>query len=970
MLKKSRLSACMGAALALMAANVQAQEAQKLERIEVTGSRLLKLTTDSPSPLQVITAEEIAKSGVANIQDLLLKNPAIGTPAISRTNSNFSTSSAGVATIDLRNLGSDRTLVLVNGRRFVAGIPTSATVDLNTIPADFIERVEIMTGGASASYGSDAVAGVVNIILKKNFQGFTGDIQRGQAEEGDDIKTKLSLTYGANSGDGKANLMLHVGATKQGAVYSKDRAGNEIDNASTFAFITGDPADVFKVTYPFYSSFAPAGRFFPVAGTAGSRTFDANGNMIPFSTNGPAGDGVGATGFNRQASRTIAIPTTRYLFAAKGDVQIADNHNVWVEGNYAASTTRAELEPFPLQASGNGGIYPGTNRVPAQTRLADGTIVRNPLIPQALFDLMTDTNGDGLRDYDFTRRMSEFGNRGATADRDTFRVVAGANGLIGGSWDYELYTMYGSNKEAQVSGGQVNVLNFRHALEVIPDANGNPICRDADARRQGCAPANIFGAGKISAAAVNYIQAPTLLATFTTQKMSSATVRGELLELPAGPWSLALGGEYREEYSRTEFDPLAQAGLNAGNAIPRTEGKFDVTEFFAETRIPLLKKVMGAESLTLTGIARQSKYSTIGNTTSWNAGIEWAPISDLKVRASTASAIRAPNIGELYSPGSQTFPTGINDPCVGVTATSAGRFDAACRAAPGVGTNIAANGAFTLTQPDLQGISGFNSGNPALGEENAKSTTFGVAFAPRNIDFLRNFSFTADYFRIEIEDAITGVDRNFILEQCYGGDAFYCRFVTRRPTALGANSAGSLEFVNSTTNNSGGLTTSGIDITAAYADRVGPGNLNARLSYTHLISGYVVPLPGAERNPYAGELGAAKDKFTLNLGYTYQGFGASGTVTYIGKSYFDNVFLAGYDLGAESLGVPAKTYLDLNFSYTMGKTRFYVGIDNALATKAPIIASGMDGNTTGTLTNASVYDAIGRRYYVGMRVGF
>lgn len=967
MLKRTRLSVGLAAAFgALVAAQpALAQEPQKLERIEVTGSRLLKLSTDSPSPLQIITGEEIAKSGVANIQDLLLKNPAMGTPGISRTNSNFSTSSGGAATVDLRNLGSDRTLVLVNGRRFVAGIPTSATVDLNTIPADFIERVEILTGGASASYGSDAVAGVVNIILKKNFQGMTAELQRGQAEEGDDKKTKLNLTYGVNSGDGKASMMLHFGYTRQGAVYSKDRAGNELDNASTFAFFTGDAADLTHVTYPFLSSFSPTGRFFTGGGTVG---VNPDGTLFPFT--GADVNGNPARGFNRQEFRTIAIPTERYLFAAKGDVQLADDHTAYVEGNYAQTSTRTRLEPFPLQASGNGGIYPGTNRVPAEFRLADGSIVRNPVIPQALFDLMTDTNGDGLRDYDFTRRMSEFGNRGSTADRDTFRIVAGVNGLIGGSWDYDAYVSYGSTKEAQVSGGQVNVLNFRHALEVIPDANGNAICRDADARRQGCVPANIFGAGKVSAAAVNYIQSPSLLATFTTQKMAAATVRGELMELPAGPWSVAVGAEKREEFSRSEFDPLQQAGLNAGNAIPRTEGSFDVSELFAETRIPLLKKLPFADSLTATLIARSSDYSTIGKTNSWNAGLEWAPIADLKFRAARASAIRAPNIGELYSPGSQTFPTGINDPCIGVTATSTGTLSERCRAAVGVNANIAANGTFSVTQADRQGISGFDSGNPALSEEKANSITAGFAFAPRSIDFLRNFSFTADYFRVKIEDAITPVGRAFILQQCYTGDAFYCRFVTRRAQAIGANSAGSLEFVNSTTNNSGGLVTSGVDLTASFADRVGPGNLSSRLSYTRLISGYVVPLPGADRDPFAGEVGAAKDKFTLNLGYTLQGFSASGTVTYIGKSYFDNNFLADYGFDPETLGVPARTYLDLNFGYTMGKTRFYVGIDNALATKAPVIASGMDGNTTGTLTNASVYDAIGRRYYIGARMEF
>lgn len=980
MLKKSRLSVCLGAALAALGSGVYAEEAQKLERIEVTGSRLIKLSTDSPSPLQIITSEEIAKSGVANLQDLLLKNPALGTPGISRTNSNFSTSGGGQATVDLRNLGSDRTLVLVNGRRFVAGVPTSSTVDLNTIPADFIERVEILTGGASASYGSDAIAGVVNIILKKNYQGLMVDVQQGQSEKNDDKKSKFSMTYGSNAADGKANMMLHFGYTKQGAVMSKDREGNETDNISVGAGLTGNWKEIFDVRYPFYSSFAPQGRFFVGPTLATSRTFDANGNVIPFSTNGPAGDGVGATGFNRQAYRTIAIPTERYLFAAKGEVQLAENHTAYVEGNYAQTTTRTALEPFPLSASGNGGIYPGTNSVPAETRLANGTIVRNPLIPQALFDLMRDSNGDGLKDYNFTRRMSEFGGRGGKADRDTFRIVSGVNGELGGSWDYDVYAMYGSNKEAQVAGGQVNVLNFRNALEVIPDANGNAICRDAEARKQGCVPVDIFGLGKISAGAVNYIQAPSLLATFTTQKMAAATVRGELMQLPAGPLAVAFGGEYRAEYSRTEFDPLQQAGLNAGNAIPRTEGKFNVKELFGEFRVPLLRKMPGVESLAVTGIARQSDYSTIGNTTSWNLGAEYSPIRDLKFRASRAAAVRAPNIGELFSPGSQTFPTGLIDPCLGVTATSNTPASAACRAAPGVAANIAANGKFTLTQADTQGISGFGSGNPNLKSETANSITAGVVFSPTSIEALRNFTFTADYFRIKIDDAINGVGRQFILDQCYTGDSFYCRFITRRAAPVGANSAGSLELINTTQRNSGGQYTSGIDLTVGYTGQVGPGKFNSRLAYTRMIAGYTIPDVGAERDNYVGEIGAPKDKFSLSLGYTYQGFGASTQITYLGKSSLDDKFLAGFNIDPDDensatlppgfLGVKSRTYVDLNFSYTMGKTRFYLGIDNAFNTKAPLIPSGVPGNTTGTLTDAGTYDAIGRRYYAGVRFEF
>jgi len=991
MFKKTKV--CTGVLIALggtLALGALPAFAQSGERIEITGSRLLTLGAESPSPVQVLTGEDIAKSGVTNIQELLVKTPAIGTPGLSRTNSNFLTSSAGVTTINLRNLGSDRTLVLVNGRRFVAGVPGSASVDLNAIPTDFIERVDILTGGASATYGSDAVAGVVNIILKKSFEGIAMDASIGQSEKGDDKKQKFSITFGSNSADNKASLMAHFAYSKQGVVAGKDRPGGELDSLSLGAGVTGDYHDILTAASPFFSSFAPQGRIFydtngTATGGAKNRTFDANGNIIPFSTNGPAGDGVGATGFNRQAYRTLAVPTERFLFASKGEIQLNENHSAFIEGTYAQAQTRSKLEPFPLDsAAATGGIYPATGVGPAEFRVGN-QILANPYIPATLLAEMTDTTGDGLKDYSFTRRLSEVGNRGNTADRDTFRIVSGLKGSFLKNWDYDAYLAYGSTKESQVSSGQVNVLNFRNALEAIPDVNdvngnGNTteaICIDAQARKQGCVPINVFGFNSISADALKYVIAPSMLATFTTQKLAGGTVRGEPFTLPAGPVGMAAGVEFREEYSRSEFDPLQQAGLNAGNAIPRTEGKFNVKEGFIEARVPLIKDAPFAKQMTVSGAVRVGDYSTVGGTTSWNTAFEWAPISDLRFRATKALSTRAPNIGELYSPPSQTFPTGLVDPCLGVTATSTGATDVACRANAGVAANIAANGAFTLNQADIQGISGFDRGNPNLSEEKGHSLTLGLVYTP---SYLKNFSFTADYFKIKVNDAIVSTPRSFILDQCYGGDASFCQFINRRPAAVGANSAGSLERIDSASTNSGDLFTEGIDITGSYSDKLGPGRFNSKLSYTHVSKGYVTPLPGSERDLFAGEIGSAKDKATLQLGYNWGPFGVATTTTYIGASAVDDQFLAQFNtdpndsnsptLAPGAVKVGAKTYTDIQLSYTYSKARFYLGIDNLFGTKPPSIPSGVPGNVTGSTTAADVYDAIGRRYYVGVRLEY
>lgn len=975
--------------------------------IVVTGSRIASPTLTSNSPLQIIDAQNIDDSGTANIQDVLLQNPAFGTPAISRSNSNFSTSSAGVATVDLRNLGSDRTLVLVDGRRFVAGIPGSATVDLNTIPAQFIERIDVLTGGASAVYGSDAVAGVVNIIYKKNFSGLELGGQVGISEEGDDAEKQLNLTIGGNFAEDRGNVIAYAGYTRQGAVFSRDRERSAVDQISTGGALTGDARDFFNATRPYYSGFAPQGRIF-VGNT--SFTYDPQGNLVTgFSSNGTATRA--ANGFDRSAFRTIAIPTERYLFATRANFEVSKAANVFLEGTYASTRVTTELEPFPLDSAGANGIYPANGGIfPIENMTlneATGEMVltRNPLVPLAIFNAATDRDGDGLRDANFTRRLSDFGNRGSTADRDTFRVVAGVNGEISPRFKYEVFGSYGQTRESQFGGGQVNVLNFRNALDVVTDINdlnGNglttdAICRDANARAQGCVPADVFnGAGALSPAAIQYIQAPTSLTSLTRQYNAGGSISGSVVDLPAGPLGISIGTEYRKEQASQTFDALTNAGLNGGNRLDNTSGTFDVYEGYAEIRVPILADTPFFKELTLTGAGRVSDYSTVGTTWSYNGGVEWAPIEDIRIRAVYARSVRAPNIGELFGGAGQTFPTGVNDPCDGVTAATGGTLGAQCLADPGIALNIAQNGAFTINQADVQGISGLNTSNPNLDAEKGTSWTLGVVINPRSIDFLRNFSLTVDYFNIKIDDAIVSLDRNYILRQCYvEGNDDLCGLVTRRPLPAGANSAGSLDFVNSTSNNGGAFKTSGLDVTANYRQDLAniglAGALNLTVSYTHLFDGYNTPVPGGARDPFAGEIGASKDKAFGSLSYDIGDFGFVLRGTYIGGAYLDDQFvLSGYFDGSLAVNqdddpdndvflgardklarINSRFYLDSQIRFTPGDNfEFYVGADNLLNTAPPRIISGLPGSTTGAETDAGTYDAIGRRFYAGTRIKF
>nr|WP_297380980.1 TonB-dependent receptor [uncultured Roseateles sp.] len=968
--------ACMSAysAMALAQSAAPAPQQQQLERVEVTGSRILSVNAESPAPIQVLSAADIASSGVANLQDLLLKNPVFGSPTISRTNSNFSTSSAGVSTIDLRNLGYNRTLVLVNGRRYVSGVPGDSAVDLNTIPTDFIERVEVMTGGASSTYGSDAVAGVVNIILKRNFQGMVLDAQVGESAKGDDEKKKFSATFGMNAPDNRGNLMFNLSASKQGAVYSKDRSWTSTDQISE-GFATGDPTTIFKPMRPFFSSFAPQGTFsyYPAAtGPATRFTYDANGNQIPVNTNG-AGGGT-PTGFDRTAYRTIAIPTDRLMLATKGDFNLNDKHTVFFEGTYASTKTKTRLEPYALDSAD----ITDTGLLPVEANV-NGTIVRNPLIPDTIYNNTVDRDGDGLRDFSFTRRLSDIAVRGNKADRDTMRIVGGVKGEVNNTWTYDTYLGYGVTKEGQTGTGQVNVLNFRNALNVITDVNDvnnngsttDFICADAVARAQGCVPANVFGRNTLSPEAAKYLHAPSSMNSRVTQTIAGGSITGEVFDLPAGPVSVALGGEYRRESSEVEFDALTQTGLNAGNALPNTAGAFNVKEVFVEGRFPLLKNLPLVRSLDASAAVRQGRYSTVGNTTSWNSGLDWALNSSFRVRANYSVSTRAPNVSELYTPPSQDFPNGLIDPCVGVTAASTSAVALNCLKDPGVAANVAQNGSFTINQADLQGISGFNSGNPNLKAEKGKSFTLGFVLTPR--DFLRNFAFTADYYRIKVENAINVPGRQYALNQCYSGaDTSFCQYITRRQSAIGANSVGSLEFIDQTNANTGGDFVEGIDVTANYATRIGGGAFNSRIAYTFMKKAYNQPTPDAPQDRFDGEVDQPKHRWTLNLGYNIGDWGLNATTTYIGQVYLDDTFRTNPDNWVEiptraQTRVKQKVYFDFQGTYNFTKNaQLYLGIDNAFNTKPAPILTGLPGNVTGTETSSS-YDAIGRRYYIGLR---
>lgn len=962
---------CASSAYAQDAAEPAAEAADNGGVIIVTGTRIQTDVPTTVAPVQVVSEDLIESSGAVNIQETLLENPVFGTPTFSRTNTSFLTNGSGLATVDLRNLDVDRTLVLINGRRVVSGLPGSAAVDLNMIPTQMLQRAEVLTSGsASAVYGSDAVAGVVNFILKDDFEGLEINAQSGITEVGDSFTLDTGVLLGGNFDDGRGNATVFFGYSEQGAAFLKNHkteAGpSDVDSISAIFF----GGDIFEPVEPFFSSYPPQGRYSTDNYTW---TYSPTGALQPcFTANGATcttdiGSGVGPNGFNRQAFRYLAVPVQRYTGYLNAHYDITDNITAFLEGSFVSTNAKSNIEPFPWDTDSSGTQYVD-GQMPIET-LFNGAIVRNPFVPDAIYNDASDTNGDGLRDIFIAKRLSSFGPRATEATQDTFRLVGGVRGELASNWNYEVFANYGQTNITQTGTGQINVLNFRSSQQIVPDGEGGFMCADPNAVANGCIPVNIFGLDSISPEGVAYLEAPSFYKAVQKQTQVGANLSGFFGNpLGANDIGMTVGVEYRRESQDSRWDALQSAGLNGGNALPPTSGSFDVKEAYGEVLVPLINDGFVHE-LSVRGAARYSDYSSIGNTFSWNAGGEFAPIEDIRFRGMYAVTVRAPNVAELFEGLSQDFPT-VNDPCDGIGATGGGALGDNCRAAPGVLANIAANGTFLVTQSDRQGVTGFSGGNPNLQEEKGKTLTAGVVINPKSIHALRNLTITADYFRVKIEDAIVETPEQFIVDQCYRqGVQSFCDFIVRRTNQQGTNSAGSLREVNTAVSNSGGIKTSGIDVTLNYVHFFDVGNERLRTSlnvaYTHLLSGYEIPLPGADKDFFEGEVGAAKDRFTVNTAIGTDDIRLSATGTYIGASWIDDQFD-----GFHVYKVHPEFYLDLQLRYFIeGGTEFYIGADNVLDND-PVYFASVNGSTTGMESDTGTYDPLGRRFYAGVKMKF
>jgi iron complex outermembrane receptor protein len=938
----------------MVASSQDTPEQRAGEEIVITGSRIRRTEADSPVPVTVISDREIAVTGLQNVGDILNQMPSVGLGS-TRTNSNFLTSGTGISSINLRGLGSSRTLTLVNGRRFIGGFAGDSAVDVNNIPTDFLQRIDAVTGGNSAVYGSDAIAGVVNFVLRDHYDGVTIRAQNGITERGDNPRYLVSVTAGTSLGhDDRGNIMVNFTYDRDDGLSSRKRAISAQDCAN---LICG-PAS--------YSSYPGQGRFQLVGanGTTARGALPGGNSLFTFNPDNSLVLGFPTGyGYNRNNDRYISTPLERYLVSSIANYKVTDGVTAFVEMTYGHTRSDASLEPLAL----------------ANTDLGtSGINLDNPFIPTSVLGAINAVNTDANPNNDvasiaFRRRSNGIFDRSNHSTRDTWRVAAGLKGDIGKfSWDATY--VYGHLRDFN-SSEDVDITRYANALDAVRIGTGNVVgtdivCRDTSARAAGCVPLNIFGSGNVDPRAATYVQAvvPKSQDIRNTEHVATATISGPLATLWAGDVQGVIGGEYRREETNDDLDILTNTGQNSGNQIADLVGSFDVKEVFGELSVPLLKNLPFARSVSLSGAARYSDYSTIGHVFSWNAGAEWEVARGLRFRGNYAVANRAPNVSELYSQPSETFAS-VTDPCDGITAASTAASAIACRQIPAIAAFFRANpgGTYAYTQADLQGINGFTGGNTALKEERAKTYTLGVTYTP---DFVPGVLLTVDYYNIKIDGAIATIGRSRSIEQCLLTNApVYCSNVFRSAdTGLVTRVDGQL--INAST-----YKTSGIDTVLRYNHSIGlfpSDNFAFEGRYTHLFHYITQGDPSDTPIDYAGTFGAgySRDRFNVRGTYFVSNFSLSWNTQYLSGGPYTLDFTSN-DPAVQALNnVKAYWLHNAQIGWNLDrKFSLFFNVDNVFD-KSPQYLPGTPFGTPTGLETAPEFDLYGRRFTFGAKIAF
>ena len=946
--QRTKIAVAVALAINSMAVFAQAPAAD-LQRVEVTGSRIRAVDTATAQPIQTVTQEQIQKSGLITVGDILNNLTAAAPPAFSKGSVLTSNREQGGQFINMRNLGANRLLVLVNGKRWTQTV--AGFTDLSTVPSAMIERMEILKDGASSIYGSDAIAGVVNIILKKSLEGGTASVYVGQNEKGDGKTKDASVSYGA-SGE-KTSLMLGLSYSEQGAVFARDRA----ITANSFGPL--HPNDGLGG--------GPWGRITGISASGGSQTTGTTGfNRVLNHTGGAMGDGVGADArnpanyhtfagapedlFNATSQMHFQAPTRMGSMFVKGTVDLPYDIRFTTTALYAKRNSSNQVAGFPLSSTSQSGfpVY------------VDKDSYYNPM--------GNSVAGAGLgRDLFFARRTIEM-PRVTFNTNQTIHVDGGFEGdmkLGTKAWNWSTGFNYSSSDGVVKSTGNINLPNLKKALgPSFLNASGQVQCGTAAAPIgfATCTPFNILGGPSASTpAALSYVMSTGQATYSSTVKSLTADVAGELFTLPGGELGFAAGLEHRTVSGDDIPGQFEQSGLSTNLAGNATYGKYTVKEAYAELQIPVLKGMPFAELLSFNIASRYSDYSNFGDTTNSKISFMYKPVKDVLTRGTFAEGFRAPSLGDTFGGGSQSFDSYL-DPCDTVNGTSATNTSAKARC---TAAGVPAGFRQTLQSGANAGSGGgqssvaFNggAGNDTLQPETATTKTLGLVYSP---SFVPGFSLSLDWFNISVKNRITAISANYILGQCYNeGVADFCSKFTR-------DSTGKVVTLNRGNANLGELRTEGMDLGMRYRMRPTPYGTFLFTSESTYVDEYSIKSTATGTfSQFAGEHEFNRFKSNLGVDWSMGNWSANFMTRYASKTKTNcwavlptPIECSNPDDSASfGKGVniaKARVYNDLSVGYAFPwKGRLLVGANNVFDVK-PRINYAANGGFGGNSSSSSV----------------
>lgn len=943
-----------------------ARAESQVEEIVVTGSRIARAAAETVVPVSTVSEQDIRLAATVNMESLLNS-----TPQFTAANSGNTRVGPGVATVNLRGLGANRTLVLVNGRRFIP-YDQNLVTDINTIPAQFVERVEVVTGGSSAIYGSDAVAGVVNFILKKDFEGLELFGQYRAFTEGDGATRELGVAAGGAFAGGRGRAMMSLNrverdrvsqASRPYAIFlveSKDAQGKPI-------LIEGGPASSANGRF----AGIPTGAALNTPANAGLAAALTAAGLNGMSSSGFTFNDTGttvraydpATDFIKPGSfMALQQPQERWAINGYADYDVTDRVQFFTQFAFASNHTENSTNPDSITGNfmfdvNNPYLTPAMQEVLRQLDLRDGTT-------------------DGRTPLSITRSMEEVGPRTNRFDRTAFQAVFGGTfdvGDIGEGWLNDL-TMDWYYSLAESRGRSRN--ENQNSLAVLTSG----LLRGAN----GAAPTiNIFGAN-ISDAAANSLRLATTSHDDTRQQTVNVAMSGDLFSLPAGPVQAAFGGEWRKSDAHYQPDELDRLGQVSGDPLLPTDGSIQVWETFGEARAPILSGVTLVEDFSLSGAFRYSKYDNdaVGGVWTYFGGAEWKPVQSLLVRAQYQRAIRAPNVAELYSGQRPSNPVSV-DPCAQASAATNPTIRNLC-----IATGVPAGLVGTAALQPAPRIDSITGGNPNLKAEDARTSTLGAVFTPAQIDGLQ---LSVDYFKIEVEDAIAplGGGTSSILNLCYNViqrvDSTVCSAIARNPADGTIQRPYRVSAVNQ---NIGQRVVAGYDFGVRYQFNVGAmgfvpeGQLTFGVEGTYYSINSTTPvqeLPN-EVNKCAGAYGTVcgepfpRVRTTTRLTYATGPVEVSVRHRYIGAVTLDQVVLpmrrgaagpAVTDFASGRIG--AQQYFDLSLGYSFAEhTMITAGLSNVFDRDPPVVAR----TYSEFFTFPSTYDPLGRAFYASVKTKF